>query len=199
MKSCKHLQKDRQMKLFVLIFFVTKFAENADHFFFVPYKRPVRKFYPLKWENCPVKTPAKAFLKVPSLVVNTLNISGLIIVDEEIVGDLSFSVEANKCSLNMTACEKYPIVSLRNFCQRFNEKDKVYSAIFDNIQPRIQCPIKPGNYTISPATLDLSIFNLVPLDGFVWVTTFKFISISENEEEFNGSNDMKTNKLKDFN
>lgn len=102
--------------------------------------------------------------------------SGTIVVVEEVPGEIELVLESNKCSLDMKTCEKYDIINVREMCKKFQDKHAFYSNIFTHIKPTLECPIKPGNYTLEESSLDLRPFALFPVDGYIWVSSFKFVS-----------------------
>ncbi|CRK88021.1 CLUMA_CG001807, isoform A [Clunio marinus] len=157
--------------LVVFLVFWINFAQSAQ--------RSARKFYPLKWDNCPMKNlPAKAYMNAPESFNKEMNVSGTLDVSEEIAGDIVFILETNKCTLNMKTCEKFTTLNIRDFCDRFTDKNQFFYEALASVQPEFKCPIKAGNYTMFPTIVDLSVTNMFPLDGYVWVASFKFISIT---------------------
>lgn len=107
---------------------------------------------------------------------DSIEISGNITVKSKIEGNLQFDIVAARCSLDMKDCMKFagtPPIS--NLCSSFTIKGSFYSQIFENISPDWKCPIQPGNYTMTKAMIDLSIVSLFPLDGSIWMTTFRII------------------------
>lgn len=90
---------------------------------------------------------------------------------------MEFSIESNKCTLDMTTCEKYASTTLRGMCKIFVKKNAFYSSFFENITPPLVCPLKTGNYTIVETKLDLTALSVLPLDGFVWVSTLKVLAM----------------------
>jgi hypothetical protein len=92
-------------------------------------------------------------------------------------GDMEFIVDANKCTPDMKTCEKYANVNIQQMCEKMLEKNRFYSKIFDVVNPPVHCPIKPGNYSLTNSFIDLSIFNVMRLDGFVWVVKMKFVGV----------------------
>jgi hypothetical protein len=120
------------------------------------------------------------FLTIPKMNINKIAYNGSIVVSEEISKNITLVFEANKCSLDMKTCEKYTLFNIKDLCQNYQEKYASFDSIFDNISPRLGCPIKAGNYTIPDALLDMSILRLLPVDGFIWVVKFKLVA-SSNE------------------
>lgn len=143
----------------------------------------VRDYSPLRWENCPIKTPMAIQMSIPKSNINTLTMSGLIVATQEVPGEIEFTIEANKCTLDMKSCEKYTSVSVRDMCKKFESKGAFYSNAFASVQPPLQCPIKPGNYTMKESRFDLSLLSVLPLDGFIWVVTFKLISAESGSKK----------------
>lgn len=125
-----------------------------------------------------MKTSMVFDLKSPkSNTNNKVPISGTIEVSELVSGQIDLALESNKCSLDMKSCEKFTTINVKDMCKKF--KDALYSNAFSSIQPPLDCPIKPGNYTLKDSILDLSMFSLLPIDGFIYVASVKLVS-SEN-------------------
>lgn len=115
-------------------------------------------------------------INIPKGGIGKIAYSGLITVTEEVPGDIELVVESSKCSLDMKDCEKYSNINIHGMCQKFNEKKAFYSGALASIKPPLKCPLKPGNYTLEESELDLTPVSMIPLDGFIWVVTFKFVS-----------------------
>lgn len=100
---------------------------------------------------------------------------GSILVKQKIDGNMELEISAAKCSLDMKDCFKFTATPpFSNLCGNFEHRGTFYSKIFESISPPWKCPIAPGNYTMQKTTVDLSIVSMFPLDGSVWITTFKF-------------------------
>ncbi|XP_073991459.1 uncharacterized protein isoform X1 [Rhodnius prolixus] len=52
-------------------------------------------------------------------------------------------------------CETILVVQIKDFCQKFLEKNQAWSFAFENVQPELTCPIQAGIYS-SKGTPDLS-------------------------------------------
>lgn len=109
--------------------------------------------------------------------MNYVNIkySGYINVTEEIIGDLEFVIEGNRCTMDMKTCEKDNNLNVGGMCQKFEDKFAFYTGFFDSITPKWKCPIKPGIYTVHDGSMDLAIISLLPLDNKVFITTFRLV------------------------
>lgn len=121
-------------------------------------------------------------MSFPNSNFNKLEYSGFITVSEEVAGEIEFLVEASKCSLDMKSCEKYNNVKIQSMCDRFMEKNTFYSSALASIHPQLKCPIKPGVYTLNEAAIDLSLISVIPLDGYVWVVTFKLLQAEKTKK-----------------
>lgn len=115
-------------------------------------------------------------LAIPKVNIGSMKYSGVITVTEVVSGEIEFVLEASKCTLDMKTCDKYATVNFREMCKKFRDKNAFYSSVFENIKPSFNCPIQPGNYTVEEAVIDLTPVSFVPLDGFIWVVTFRFVS-----------------------
>jgi hypothetical protein len=64
-------------------------------------------------------------------------------------------------------------------CLKFDGSVPTKNGIQFNINPPLSCPVKPGNYTLQDSTFDLSALAMLPLEGYLWVTTFKLTTIDK--------------------
>jgi hypothetical protein len=144
----------------------------------------VRDYRPQKWEKCPGDpTPVELHMILPKSTTNNLiPFSGYIEVKENVTGDLEFSIESSRCTLDLKKCEKYSNINFRDVCKKFVEKNTFYSGFFTGIKPPLKCPLQPGNYSLVESAIDLNIITFFPLDGFVWVVTFSLVS-TESEKK----------------
>lgn len=133
-------------------------------------------YSPQKWENCPGDMPMSIKMNMPESNVDAINVSGVIMVKEEIHGEVDFSLEASRCSLDMQKCEKYNNVNIKEMCAKFKEKKSIYSSMFAPISPPLSCPIKAGNYSIVGSKIELGFFTMFPLEGYVWVVVFRLVA-----------------------
>jgi hypothetical protein len=112
----------------------------------------------------------------PESNYNKISFNGTIKVNEEFNGDIDFSIEASRCSLDMKTCEKYSALIIREMCKKLKDKKAFYYSALEQISPPFQCPFKAGIYTIAPLSIDLSLLSLFSyLDGYVWVVTFRLV------------------------
>lgn len=114
---------------------------------------------------------------MPSSNINVMSFSGFVNITRDIQGDMELVMEVNRCSLDRNTCEKYPGATIREMCRRFQEKTKFYAKFFSNFEPPLRCPLKAGNYTMNEIKLDLSVISVLPLDGYLWLVTFKILAI----------------------
>lgn len=135
-----------------------------------------------KYDNCPMNLPIILNMTTPSSNINKLDVEGHIYVMHDIVGDVELVVETNKCSVDMQKCDKYSTIIVRDMCKKFQEQNAFYSDVFRSIHPPFRCPIKKGNYTVSNSTFEMSRIAMLPLDGYVWVISFKWVSSINGEK-----------------
>ncbi|CRK89253.1 CLUMA_CG003012, isoform A [Clunio marinus] len=155
------------MKLMLILFASwVSLAENS---------KLVRKFHTLKMENCRINASIQADVVAPKVSTKFFNFSAIFHVREDILGNLTFTVDTNKCSLDMKNCEKYLNVE---FCRRFEEKHMFYSAMLSNIAPPLICPFTAGDHILKPSILDFSFVDMFRLEGFIWVANFRLIAIT---------------------
>lgn len=120
--------------------------------------------------------PIMVNLTIPPINHVKIKYAVVITVSEEVKGDLEMVIEGFKCLLDMTGCEKYDSFNVPGMCQKFQDKNPLFTSFFHSFKPPWTCPIKPGNYTIEEGLLDLSLISLLSLDGYVWAATFKFVT-----------------------
>lgn len=129
----------------------------------------------MNYKNCPGEASATIQINTPKSNINSMTYSGLIVVKNDLQGNLDLILEVNRCSLDMNTCEKYPGATIRDLCGKFLDKKAFYTSFLDNIKPALRCPIKAGNYTINEIKVDLTVFSAFPLDGYVWLATLRTI------------------------
>lgn len=119
----------------------------------------------------------------PKSNINKIFMSGTVTVAEEIKGNIDIMFESSRCSLDMKTCEKYGAHTVRGMCNMITDKSPFYSNIFSKFNPSLNCPIKPNNYTLTEVEIDLTFAALLPLDGYVWLTTLR---LGTGESSLNG-------------
>lgn len=107
---------------------------------------------------------------------NDIVYSGKLVVLEEIKSEIDLVLETNRCSLDMKTCEKSTTLNIRKICPKLKEKDQLYSKAISMIEPPLECPIKPGNYTSKQSSIEFKKVALLPIDGYVWIVTIKLVS-----------------------
>lgn len=125
--------------------------------------------------------PAHGEFKITRIFTDAyLRASGTLTVKEKIFGPIDMSVENNRCSLDMKICEKFMTFNIKEVCKRMVDPMPLYASVFKNIQPPLKCPVEAGNYTVLPVEMDVSIMNLMPLDGYIYLTNIKISSATAN-------------------
>lgn len=158
---------------------ISQISQSQAHSYLL--QRFIREYTPIKWGNCRKNLPVLTNLTFIA-GVNQFNVSGVIQVKEKVVGKLKFTIETVKCSLNMKECQRYvEPLTFYDLCEMFERKFRFYTSTFESIEPPLRCPIIPGNHTISTATIDLAFVAIIPLDGSMWVVTFKVINSKTDE------------------
>ena len=113
---------------------------------------------------------------------NGIFLSGGGWTSKDISGDLTVSLEFTRCSLDLKFCEKWRNVNVKEICAMFVENKKVYGVVLNVvnvIKPKLECPIKSGNYTLDRTSLDFTALRMFPIEDHVWVITSKFISFDK--------------------
>lgn len=121
--------------------------------------------------------PVYGEFKIPKAILDAkLRSSGMLAVSEKIWGPIDLSLENNRCRLDMKSCEKFMTFNIKEICKKMNDPLPLYSNVFKYIEPPLKCPVEPGNYTVKPMELDLSVMALMPFDGYVYITSAKVSS-----------------------
>jgi hypothetical protein len=119
----------------------------------------------------------QVFVKFPESSYNKITINdGLLVVNEEIRGEIDLVYEPSRCSLDLKTCEKLQTIQIRNMCKNIQDKTTFYYSTLQKISPRLECPVKPGNYTATELVTDLSIMSLFSIDGYTWIFRVRLIS-----------------------
>ena len=115
-------------------------------------------------------------LDVPPVNVNCFDFSGNLTISQDIKGDIDYVIEPNRCTLDMKTCEKFQNLNINEMCKEFADKNAFYYKVFSANHPKFECPIKAGNYTWERVNFDLSFISMLPLHGYIWIVTVKFVA-----------------------
>lgn len=130
----------------------------------------------MKSHNCRNDTAVSMKLVLPESTDFAI-VSGVVTVREDITGDIDLVLESSRCSLDFKSCSKENTMNVKGMCKLFKEKNAFYSKIFDAFQPNLDCyPLKAGDYILKDTLLDLKFAKLLPIDNYVFVDTFKWIT-----------------------
>lgn len=161
---CRKLKKVEDWRLIV-------------HFNFL--QRFFREIIPIKYENCPIANLPMMIHIVPRRGGDRVNISGYVIINEDIEdisSDIVLNIDSNRCDLQMDKCEKYNAFKMSDMCGKLFNIQGIFKSMIQSFHPPLKCPLTAGNYTLDDkAVVDLSVFSMFPIDGSVWVANFKFI------------------------
>lgn len=100
-------------------------------------------------------------------------------VAEDIKGDIEFTSETSRCTVDMKSCGKHLFYRFVNVCDALNVKNAFYSNLLGSFEPVIKCPIKAGNYSLSKTPFDLKYFQVFPIEGYVYSVIFKWLQKSQ--------------------
>lgn len=131
----------------------------------------------MQWGDCRKNLAMTTNFSFGNGTIDKIEIlSSFVNVTEEL-NDMEMTMEVFKCTLDMKNCDRYPAPPpITNLCEKFERKMAFYSIIFESVEPTFKCPLKIGIYNLSKVTFELpSFLTIFPLDGNVWVTTFKFV------------------------
>jgi hypothetical protein len=90
--------------------------------------------------------------------------------------------ESNRCSWDMKTCHKETTINLKDICSKLQDKYAFYSEFLSSFNPKLECPIKAGNYTKDKSELDLSLLALLPLDGYMFMANIKLIASNKESK-----------------
>lgn len=107
---------------------------------------------------------------------NKISSSGTISIAEDVSGKLSLLLETNTCSLDKETCEKGISFNFKDICGKLKDQNAFYSSFLSNLHPKLECPLKAGNYTKDKSELDLSILGPLSIDGKSFVSNMRLIS-----------------------
>jgi hypothetical protein len=127
----------------------------------------VREIIPQRFENCPIDNLPMRVMVTPQRGINMVNMTGYLQMNEDISGELTGTIEANKCNLDMSNCINYSMLKISDVCGIFSNKLGMFYGVLKTIQPPLKCPLRVGNYTFMDSSIDLSIFSMIPIDGAV--------------------------------
>jgi hypothetical protein len=141
------------------------------------------------------------FVSYPESSNNKITLNdGMLVVNEEIRGEVVLAYESSRCTLDLKTCEKRKIMNIPDMCKKIHDKNAFYYSALEKISPRLECPVKPGNYTFSELSVDLSIFSLMSLDGYVWIFRLKLTSNNGGSKTKKGifcvDTEIKTSKFR---
>lgn len=119
---------------------------------------------------------------LPEMVIDSATVSGLVTVSEEILGNIDLVMETNRCTLDLKTCFKENTINFKGMCKVFSMKNAFYSKVFDSLQPNFDCPLKAGNYTLRETSFDLMFARPFPIDGHIFIMTFKWIQVDRKNK-----------------
>jgi hypothetical protein len=130
----------------------------------------------MRWGDCKKNLSASTKFNFTNGTINKITVFGTFEIYKE-MKDLELTLDVVRCAFNMKTCDRYPTPSaIEELCSKFEDKGAYYSILFDSIEPIFKCPVKVGTYKLNQLTFELpSFITYFPLDGYVWVTTFKFV------------------------
>ncbi|XP_026274714.2 uncharacterized protein LOC127751591 isoform X2 [Frankliniella occidentalis] len=117
--------------------------------------------------------------KVDFVVDADLNVSRAASSLREVV------VELHKCrdAVSANTCEYFQTWRFKDrLCAEWNDPTKPWNSVLGSIEPRLDCPIKQGEYHIRNGSLDLRALQglPIPLEGSVWKV--RASTMEENHE-----------------
>lgn len=80
---------------------------------------------------------------------------------------------ARRCDLNMTQCEDYDTIMIRDICNVLSLSNQMWTDFAQHTTPKAKCPFDMKSIMVTNATVDLGYVAYLPLDGFYWSFLFK--------------------------
>jgi hypothetical protein len=112
---------------------------------------------------------------------NRLVMNGNFELLQDVTGPLIYILLAQRCQIQSDDCdEPYPTARFDRVCERFPERDQIWSSFMEGIKPPVQCPIRAGNYLLRNATWNFDSLIVLPLEGYKWKVTLKFAQGDES-------------------
>jgi hypothetical protein len=107
---------------------------------------------------------------------HTVSIGGRVEVFQKLYGPMDLTIEVGRCTLDMKTCEKVININIKSLCSKIKDSNMFYALLLSRIEPPLNCPLNPGNYTIHRTEVDLSPFVYIPFDGFLYNFLVKILS-----------------------
>ena len=147
-----------------------------------PSNQRVRIYALRNFENCPTEedAPVKVFFDKLEPGADAVNISGFMLVKapETNYPEVTLVLQTTRCSLDLKRCASYQTFNFRDFCTMLKNVNTVYGVVFKALKPKFECG-EAGNYTIENFTLDLMPLRILPLEGYIFILTFKLVGIDK--------------------
>jgi hypothetical protein len=68
---------------------------------------------------------------------------------------LSLSTEVDRCTSDLKTCEKFYSGNTKKLCAKLKNPNSLVTKLTETIEPRLKCPIEPGNYSTKPFDMDI--------------------------------------------
>lgn len=90
---------------------------------------------------------------------------------------------SKRCDLNMTHCEFYDVMNIRDICKILDLDDQLWSEFMRHVDPKIVCPFKRGTHKITDALVDVGYIAHFPLHGYLWIITEKVYKVTKGRKK----------------
>lgn len=110
---------------------------------------------------------------------NFYRFNGNFTVEEGILGPLTLILTTHRCDMALSDCEPFQVFRFTQICQQLLKKGALWAPLVKSFHPTIRCPVVPGNYTFVDGSLDFSMLNGLPLDGYRWYAYFRVYSLEK--------------------
>jgi hypothetical protein len=137
------------------------------------------------WRNCPGDQPIQISNDLEiSASSNKIFFSGSLNISKVVNGPIELTIDVNKCDSDMKKCEKNPTQTFKQVCLKLKDKKSFYYSILSPFEPAFECPLKPQQYTTMNSSIDLTPLTFLPVNGYIWIITGKFIAGHAREIAF---------------
>lgn len=117
-------------------------------------------------------------VEVSSPQKNLYLFNGNFSVNEKVKGPLALVLTPHRCDLALIHCEPYQEFRFTHVCDQLTMKGALWTPLVKSFHPKINCPILPGKYKFINGSMDYSMMNGFPLDGYVWYAYYRLYSLA---------------------
>uniref|UniRef100_A0A336MKP7 CSON003136 protein n=1 Tax=Culicoides sonorensis TaxID=179676 RepID=A0A336MKP7_CULSO len=90
-------------------------------------------------------------------------VQAIIEVNETLKGPIELTITLEKCNMEKTKCSNFPPFNYPDTCPILTTTF-FGTKFFERIEPKLECPLKVGNYTFNKSEIDFTQLEKVPFD-----------------------------------